>query len=137
MNTAPDFLFVYGTLMRGFPLHHLLNDQCEFVGTGTVDGRLLDLGHYPGAIPEEPGTVHGEVYRVLAPGLLASLDREEGYLPDAPARSLYLRRPTRVRLADGRAVTAWIYWYCGPRDRAVPLPGGDYRHHLTARALHR
>ena len=135
MNTAPDFLFVYGTLMRGFPLHHLLNDQCEFMGTGTVNGRLMDLGHYPGAVPEEPETVHGEVYRLPAPGLLASLDRKEGYRPDAPARSLYLRRLTPVRLADGREVTAWIYWYHGSSDRAVPIPGGDYRQYVTAQAL--
>lgn len=135
MSIGPDLLFVYGTLMRGFRLHHLMTGQAEFVGEGTVAGRLLDLGPYPGALAEEPGTIYGEVYRLRAPGLLATLDREEGYRPDAPARSLYLRQPTVVRLADGRAVTAWIYWYHGPRGRAVPIPGGDYRQHVPARAL--
>lgn len=137
MSPGPDLLFVYGTLMRGLPLHHLIADRCEFVGAGTVNGRLLDLGRYPGAVAEQPGTVHGEVYRLLASGLLASLDREEEYRPSAPARSLYLRRPTPVRLADGRVVTAWIYWYRGPRDRALPIPNGDYRQHLNARAHQR
>ncbi len=135
VSAAPDCLFVYGTLMQGLPLHHLLADRGEFVGVGTVKGRLLDLGQYPGAVPEEPGTVQGEVYRRLAPGLLVALDREEGYCPEAPERGLYLRRPAPVRLADGREVTAWIYWYHGPRDRAVPIPRGDYRQHLPARAL--
>lgn len=121
--------------MRGFPLHHLVVDRCEFVGTGTVAGRLLDLGCYSGAIPHEPETVHGEVYRLLTPDVLTSLDQEEGYRPGAPGQSLYLRQPTAVRLADGREVTAWIYWYHGPRGRAVPIPGGDYRQHLPARAL--
>lgn len=123
--------------MRGLPLHHLIADRCEFVGAGTVAGRLLDLGRYPGAVAEEPGTVHGEVYRLRALEILASLDRAEEYRPHAPARSLYLRRLTAVRLADGRELTAWIYWYRGPRDRAVPIPDGDYRQHLTARAVHR
>lgn len=130
-----NLLFVYGTLMHGLPLHHLLADRCELLGTGTVRGRLLDLGRYPGAVPEGPGTVHGEVYRFLIPELLVSLDQEEGYRPDAPGQSLYLRQPTAVRLADGREVTAWIYWYQGPRGCAVPIPGGDYRQHLPARAL--
>ena len=137
MSTDPDLLFVYGTLMRGLPLHHLIAGRCEFVGAGTVKGCLLDLGHYPGAVAEEPGIVHGEVYRFQTPGLLVALDREEEYRPHAPGRSLYLRRPTTVRLADGREMSAWIYWYHGSRDRAVPIPGGDYRQHLTARALSR
>lgn len=134
MSAAPELLFVYGTLMRGFPLHHLLTGQCEFVGTGTVKGRLLDLGRYPGAVPDEAGIVHGEVYRLLAQGRLASLDREEGYRPDAPG-SLYLRRQTTVRVGDGRELTAWIYWYHGSCDSAVSIPGGDYRQHIPARAL--
>ncbi len=134
---APDLLFVYGTLMRGLPLHHLIAGRCEFVEEGTVTGRLLDLGRYPGAVPEGPGTIYGEVYRLLDPDLLVSLDQEEGYRPDAPGRSLYLRRPTAVRLADGREATAWVYWYQRPRARAVPIPSGDYQQHLTARALRR
>lgn len=135
MSAAPELLFVYGTLMRGFPLHHLLTNQCEFVGAGTVNGRLFDLGRYPGAVPDEAGIVHGEVYRLLAQGRLASLDREEGYRPDAPGRSLYVRRCTTVRLADSHELTAWIYWYRGSRDSAVSIPGGDYRQHIPARAL--
>jgi len=71
---ALDLLFVYGTLMQGLPLHHLIAGRCEFVGEGTVTGRLLDLGRYPGAVPERPGNVRGEVYRLLDPHLLASLD---------------------------------------------------------------
>ena len=137
MSTGSDLLFAYGTLMRGFRLHHLIVEQAELVGEGTVNGRLLDLGSYPGAVREEPGAIHGEVYRLSAPALLAILDREEGYRPDAPGQDLYLRHLTAVRLSDGREVTAWIYWYHGPRGRAVPIPGGDYRQHVPARALRR
>ena len=40
-------------------------------------------------------------------------------------------------MADGREVTAFIYWYVGPLDRGVPIPGGDYRAHAPARSIHR
>lgn len=134
VSAVPDLVFVYGTLMRGFPLHHLIDGRCEFVGDGTARGRLLDLGEYPGAVPDERGTVHGEVYRFSSLALLSALDRAEDYDPTADARSLYLRRPTTVRLGDGRELTAWMYWYQGFHARAVPIPGGDYRQHLPARA---
>ena len=70
---------------------------------------------------------------MLAPELLWTLDHAEEYRPDAVGLSLYVRRPTTVRLTDGREVTTWIYWYQGPRGRAVAVPGGDYRQHLPAR----
>jgi gamma-glutamylcyclotransferase (GGCT)/AIG2-like uncharacterized protein YtfP len=135
VSLVPDLVFVYGTLMRGLPLHHLIEGRCEFVGDGTARGCLLDLSEYPGAVPDGRGTVRGEVYRLLSPALLSALDRAEEYDPTAAARSLYLRRPTTVRLADGRELAAWIYWYQGSRARAVPIPDGDYRRHLPPRAL--
>ena len=43
-------LFVYGTLRRGFRhlMADLLAEQAEFVGEGVFQGRLYDLGSYPG-----------------------------------------------------------------------------------------
>ena len=75
---ADPLLFVYGTLMRGFPLHALLAGRADSVGDGEVG----------------------------------------------------------VRLAGGRQVTAYIYWYVGPLRRAVPIPGGDYRAHAPARSIY-
>ncbi|MFQ5898557.1 MAG: gamma-glutamylcyclotransferase [Candidatus Methylomirabilia bacterium] len=137
MSGGSDFLFVYGTLMRGLPLHHLIAGRADFVEAGTAGGGLLDLDGYPGAVQDHGGLIRGEVYRFSAPGLLAVLDREEGYDPAAEDRSLYLRRQTRVHLTGGGQVTAWIYWYNGRRRRAVPISGGDYRQHLSAQRLHR
>lgn len=133
MRAVADLVFAYGTLMRGFPLHRLIAGRSEFVGPGTVNGLLLDLGDYPGAVPDGSATVHGEVYRLLSSRLVATLDREEGYRPDAPSASLYVRRRAAVRMTDGREVTAWTYWYNGPRGRATPIPDGDYRRHCSTR----
>lgn len=113
-----DLLFVYGTLMRGLPLHRAMAGGATFLGHGSVRGRLLDLGRYPGLVDGQ-GRVRGELYRVERPELLRALDREEGYN--------FVRRRGAVTLDDGRRARAWLYRYRGPRERAVPIPGGDWR----------
>ena len=104
--------------MRGYGLHAVLARGATAVGPGTVRGRLLDLGRYPGLV-DGPGRVSGEVYRLDDPELLPVLDREEGYN--------FVRRQGIVTLAGGRRVRAWLYRYRGPRERATPIPSGDYR----------
>jgi len=125
---ATDLLFVYGTLMRGFPLHHVLATGAEWVGAGSIAGRLVDLGQYPAAVPDGAGRAQGEVYRVACPDLWRVLDYAEG--------PQYDRRETAVRLADGRTASAFVYWYRGPLDRGVPIVSGDYRAHAPARSIH-
>jgi gamma-glutamylcyclotransferase (GGCT)/AIG2-like uncharacterized protein YtfP len=115
---SSSLLFTYGTLMRGYALHPVLAPGARAIGEATAGGRLLDLGRYPGLV-EGPGRVHGEVYRLDDPELLAVLDREEGYN--------FVRRRALVTLADGRRVRAWVYCYRGPRERATPIVDGNYR----------
>ena len=124
MTIGGDLLFAYGTLMRGYPLHRVLARGATFVGAGRVRGVLLDLGRYPGLVAGR-GAVTGELYRLDEPELLGTLDREEGYN--------FERRRSTVTLADGRRARAWIYRYRGPRERAVPIPAGDYRAAQRAR----
>jgi gamma-glutamylcyclotransferase (GGCT)/AIG2-like uncharacterized protein YtfP len=121
---AADLLFAYGTLMRGFGLHRLLEGRARYVADGTVHARLLDLGAYPAAVPDTAAVLRGEVYRVADPALWRTLDSAEG--------PQYHRGEASVRTADGREVRACVYWYVGPPDRGVPIPGGDYRAHAPA-----
>ncbi len=125
---AEPLLFVYGTLMRGFPLHALLAGRADSVGDGEVAGLLFDLGRYPAALRDGGGVIRGEVYRLKDPGLWLTLDSAEG--------SRYHRGEVGVRLAGGQRVMAYIYWYVGPLCRAVPIPGGDYRAHSPARSIY-
>jgi gamma-glutamylcyclotransferase (GGCT)/AIG2-like uncharacterized protein YtfP len=118
VGVGPQLLFVYGTLMRGYALHPVLARGATLVGEGRTPGVLLDLGAYPGLV-EGAGRVKGEVYRLDDAELLVTLDVEEGYN--------FERRRTTVTLTDGRRVRAWFYRYRGPRERAVPIPDGDYR----------
>jgi len=113
--------------MRGFPLHGALAGAA-LVGRGRIEGRLIDLGAYPAALPGA-GSVWGEVYRIADPARWAVLDSAEG--------PQYDRGEIAVRLTDGRVLTACVYWYRGPTDRGVPIPGGDYRAHAPAVNLHR
>jgi gamma-glutamylcyclotransferase (GGCT)/AIG2-like uncharacterized protein YtfP len=113
-----ELLFAYGTLMRGYARHRCLGPRPVPLGEGRVRATLLDLGAYPGLVSGR-GAVRGEVYRLESCAVLPAIDREEGYN--------FERRRTSVTLADGRRVRAWAYWYRGPRARAVPIPGGDYR----------
>jgi gamma-glutamylcyclotransferase (GGCT)/AIG2-like uncharacterized protein YtfP len=115
---ADPLLFAYGTLMRGYPLHAVIARGSTFIGVGSVPGRLLDLGRYPGLVAGR-GRVRGEIYRLREAELLDTVDREEGYN--------FVRRRTVATLADGRRVRAWVYRYRGPRERAVPISEGDYR----------
>ena len=89
VDTSTDLLFAYGTLMRGLPLHLLLERRAEWLGTGSIRGRLVDLGGYPGALPDGTGTMRGELYRLQSPELLAVLDSAEG--PEFPRLSTHGR----------------------------------------------
>src|SRR5262249_6143407 len=129
MQKRQDLAFVYGTLMRGFPLHRLIEGRPEYRGRGTVAARLLDLGAAPAAVPEPHGTVLGEVDRLQDTGLWRVLDSVEG--------PQYHRGEVGVRMADDREVAAFMYWYVGPLGLGIPIPGGDYRAHAPARSIHR
>ena len=65
------YLFVYGTLRSQMndPLHRLLETQAVFVGTGFFQGKLYDIGRYPGAIRSRSNTdrVIGEIYQPSEP----------------------------------------------------------------------
>lgn len=64
---AKTNLFLYGTLKRGGPAHHLLAGQVHVADAWTQPRyRLLDLGPYPCLIhaPHHGTTVHGEVWSV-------------------------------------------------------------------------
>jgi len=79
---------------------------------------LLSLGSYPGLVDGQ-GRVSGELFRLDDLQVLGAVDREEGYN--------FERRLSRVTRDDGRRARAWIYWYRGPRTRALPIPEGDWR----------
>ena len=131
-----DLVFFYGTLMAGFDRRRRagIDDKLTYIGRGSIQGSLFDLGLYPAAVPAPEGHVWGEVYEMTDPvPVLAALDEVEGYRHDDPDRSLYLRQQTDVSLPGGAAARAWVYFYNAPLGRAPRIASGDYLEHSRQR----
>ena len=129
-------VFFYGTLMSGFkrPGRARLDPKLQPEGRGWIPAALFDLGIYPAAIPAADGRVWGEVHRMLdTDAVLSALDEIEGYRPNEPDQSLYMRVETPVTFDDGHATTAWAYFYNAPLGRAQRIESGDYLEHLRVK----
>jgi gamma-glutamylcyclotransferase (GGCT)/AIG2-like uncharacterized protein YtfP len=132
----PDLVFFYGTLMLPFQRagRSRIDEHLQFVGHGTINAALFDLGIYPAAVPTPDGRVRGEVHEMLEPlTVLRELDGIEGYRASEPESSLYTRVRTPVMLDEGHAVEAWVYFYNAPLGRAERIASGDYLEHLRGR----
>ncbi len=127
-----DRVFVYGTLRRGAraDIHaRYLGERAEFVGKGTVAGRLWRVSWYPALTAASVATdrVVGEVYRLREPvRMLAELDRFEVCDLSRPEESEYTRRIAEVGFVDGRGVSAWCYYYLGSIDGMKRIAAGDF-----------
>lgn len=127
-----DRIFVYGTLRKGVrpDIHQrYLGDQAEFLGDGTVAGRLWRVDWYPalteGLAADE--RVLGEVYRLLQPTeSIAELDRFEVCDLKRPEASEYTRRIVAITLGNGSETTAWCYYFLGAVDGLQRLKSGDF-----------
>jgi gamma-glutamylcyclotransferase (GGCT)/AIG2-like uncharacterized protein YtfP len=131
-----QFVFFYGTLMAGFDRRRRvgIDPKLTYMGRGSVEAALFDLGIYPAAVPDPEGTVWGEVYAMTeTEAVLAGLDEIEGYRPDDPDRSLYTRAQVDVRMPDGSKERAWMYFYNAPLGHAERITSGDYLEHVKVR----
>jgi gamma-glutamylcyclotransferase (GGCT)/AIG2-like uncharacterized protein YtfP len=81
---------------------------------------LYDLGGYPGAVadPNAKGRILGTVMELPEDEeILVRLDRYEGFDPQAPQTSEYIRERQFVELKTGGTMECWFYRYNRkPRD---------------------
>lgn len=132
----PERVFFYGTLLTGFSRRPRagLDGKLTFVGRGSIQAALFDLGLYPAAVPSPDGRVWGEVHEIHDPAIvLPVLDQIEGYRQGEPDQSLYTRIRTPVTMEDGTMEQAWVYFYNAPLGRAERIPSGDYLKHLRVK----
>jgi gamma-glutamylcyclotransferase (GGCT)/AIG2-like uncharacterized protein YtfP len=136
LPSVRDLVFFYGTLMAGFDRRRRagIDSKLTYLGRGSIQASLFDLGIYPVAVPSTDGLVWGELYETGdAPTVLAALDDIEGYRPEDPDRSLYVRSRAAVTLPERHSESAWVYFYNAPLGQAQRIPSGDYLEHLKVR----
>ncbi|MET9434310.1 gamma-glutamylcyclotransferase family protein [Streptomyces sp. NPDC006551] len=141
MSTAARELpfFVYGTLRPGAYNHDrfLLGRTVAEEPARLAGALLYDGPGYPYAVPAEGRTVAGTAAGIAgdlvtaAPGaygeLLAVLDLLEEYRGPGHPRNLYERVEREVlRVRDGAAVRAWVYFAAPGVPLGPPVTGGDW-----------
>ena len=116
-----SLIFVYGSLKRGYALHHLLEGQAFFGPVTTCPlYRIFDLGSYPGLVDWPEGlAVQGELYEVDAE-CLKRLDEAEGV-----DEGLYARRIIKLQPPFDQVETVAWFWLnkvAGLRDCGTSWP---------------
>ena len=128
MSTREARLFAFGTLRRREEndFARRLHGHSSYLGPGRFQGRLYDLGDYPGAVPsDDPADqVVGDAFALdpaHADEVIAALDAYEG--------AAYERREVHVTLDSGETVRCWAYLYVDSLDGCALIPSGDWREH--------
>ena len=128
-----NHLFVYGTLRAGHrhAMYDLLVRNAAFLGKGTIQGRLYNLGEYPGIVLSQTASelVQGETYTLLPENqeeTLKLLDDYEGIGSSYPLPHEYKRALVAVTLSSGAKVQAWAYILNIETDGLERIISGDY-----------
>lgn len=123
-DIAGRHVFVYGTLRRGEANDiNRRHPAPRWVGEARIQGRMFDLGAYPGVLLGGPQWVQGEVYAVT-PELEADLDALEGVRADGEGE--YRKRDLDVAVA-GRVLRCLVYEIHPARLQGAPaMVGGDW-----------
>lgn len=138
MGVDCSYVFVYGTLRRGFenPGRAILEEHARFLDEATTHGQLHDLGAYPAMLetPEDPGPVRGEAHELVREPerALERLDRYEGAGGRDPLP--YERRKVPVELDTGDTIEAWTYVWTERPPEGSRIEGGDWVAHVEERA---
>lgn len=118
-----SYIFVYGQLRRGMnhPMQNLLVRHATYLGTGYFQGKLYDLGRYPGAVQSKSpkDRVVGDIYRLIeSEQVMARLDEHEG--------RRFKRQEVVVRIDHEDQIKCWAYLYTRPTFGRAQIPSGDY-----------
>jgi len=94
-----EFLFVYGSLKKGFDNHKLLQKYAKRVGKASTVGKFAmyedSFGNYPYLVQEPINKVMGELYEIKRKELLDRIDEFEG------APEYYKRKRIKVKTHKG------------------------------------
>lgn len=116
--TMKHNVFVYGTLLRGFGNHRLLENAFMMGETSTEHDvyKMISVGYFPGVLIGGTDKIVGEMYAV-DDSTFAMLDSLEGF------PSMYSR--IQVPLENG--FRAWMYIWNKDFENCPIVPGGNWR----------
>jgi gamma-glutamylcyclotransferase (GGCT)/AIG2-like uncharacterized protein YtfP len=115
-----EYLFVYGSLKKGFDNHHLLSKYTQRIGKSiTIDKFAMyedSFGNYPYLTPTPIYRIHGELYLIQRKELLEKLDKFEG------SPEYFIRKKIFVKSHKG-VIRAYVYMRTDVKvsDDAIPL----------------
>ncbi len=111
-------VFVYGTLKKGFNLHHYLEDA-KFLGDGFIEGyEMYKISWYPAVVKGE-GKVFGEVYDVDEETLkILDVVEDEGVL--------YKRIKEKIKTEDGD-LEGFVYIYISDLNGCEKIEEGVFK----------
>ncbi len=94
-----EFLFVYGSLKKGFDNHKFLEKSTKRLGKASTVGKFAmfedSFGNYPYLIQKPISRVAGELYEIKRKELLDTIDEFEG------APDYYQRKKIKVKTHHG------------------------------------
>ncbi|MDR9415873.1 MAG: gamma-glutamylcyclotransferase family protein [Gracilimonas sp.] len=128
---SSTFLFVYGTLKRGFNnqvAEHLHRTQ-TFVGEGSFPGKLFKISFYPGAVyqPKASTKVYGDLFQITehADSLFSLLDDYEGIHPNEPETAEFKREIIPIHCKQ-ELIFAHCYVYKGDYSELSIIKSGVF-----------
>ena len=106
-----EYLFTYGTLRKGFAPPEIAETvaKLDYIGEGFIYGSLQNVGEYTSIIFGGKEKVFGHIFGLPNEAeVLQNLDEYEGYNPQNPAESFYLRKES-IAFFNEEEINCWIY----------------------------
>tara|TARA_B100000767_G_scaffold258513_1_gene267305 strand:- start:2121 stop:2993 length:873 start_codon:yes stop_codon:yes gene_type:complete len=118
-----DYVFVYGTLMKGMIREREMKDGSILYCQGSAKGLLYDLVDYPG-MTHGKGDVHGEVYK--ASDMFEFIQRLDWIESCEGNDPLFERTIQEIHTENGK-VWAYVYHYARDFDSFTIIESGNWK----------
>jgi len=120
-----DLIAVYGLLRVGQSGFNKfgLEQAFSYMGPCKIAGKMLDMDGFPGLFAGE-GVVVGDLFRIVDPQIMISLDEFEDFWPQQAEKSRYVRKKTQLIAPE--ATQAWLYHCLLPATDRPQVLDGDW-----------
>lgn len=117
-------LMVYGTLRSGERAHGVLAKATKVKEAVLPGFKMVNLGGFPGIVEDTTNKkgVIGEVFEVDEGTITGFIDFYEGFNPDRPADSHYVRKEIPIG-----GIPTQVYVYNHPTDGYPVIPSGNWK----------